>query len=29
VRLANPRYSVGRTGDVLEVFEVLERLAGG
>jgi peroxiredoxin Q/BCP len=29
VRLANLRYSVGRTGDVLEVFEVLERLAGG
>jgi peroxiredoxin len=29
VRLANPRYSVGRTDDVLEVFEVLERLAGG
>jgi peroxiredoxin Q/BCP len=29
VRLANPRYSVGRTGDVLEVFEVLERLAAG
>jgi len=28
VRLANPRYSVGRTGDVLEVFEVLEQLAG-
>jgi peroxiredoxin Q/BCP len=28
VRLANPRYSVGRTDDVLEVFEVLERLAG-
>ena len=29
VRLANPRYSVGRTDDVLEVFEVLERLADG
>jgi peroxiredoxin len=29
VRLANPRYSVGRTDDVLEVFEVLEKLAGG
>jgi peroxiredoxin len=29
VRLANPRYSVGRTGDVLAVFEELERLAGG
>ena len=27
VRLANPRYSVGRTDDVLEVFEVLEQLA--
>lgn len=29
VRLANPRYSVGRTDDVLEVFEVLEQLAAG
>jgi peroxiredoxin len=29
VRLANPRYSVGRTEDVLAVFEELERLAGG
>lgn len=28
VRLANPRYSVGRTSDVLEVFEVLEQIAG-
>lgn len=28
VRHANPRYSVGRTGDVLEVFEALERIAG-
>jgi thioredoxin-dependent peroxiredoxin len=28
VRLAIPRYSVARTGDVLAVFEELERLAG-
>lgn len=28
VRLAIPRYSVGRTDDVLAVFEALERLAG-